>query len=423
MKYKNNQIVDAIYTNTDTNNPFIEALPEKVAKQDFIKETTYRPQLLSSEYDVDSKLNYLNNIRAFSYSFDYMYEVYSDLYDCITDNYKTKNTYMFLKQNINMPSQKFFINSRTMSLLGTPGIGKSSTIKKCLDFFPKMISHTNYKNQSIYFKQIPYLYIECPFDCSVKSFALKIMTEIDAVAGTDYSKIYIETRYTIESIINYIEKMCTFFHFGVIVIDEIQNVVLAALKKKQTRLLMKVVLGLSNSSCSSLYFSGTLEAEQLFESEEYLKRRTLGKRLLPLKKDKIYYLFLTDLWKCKIINEINLTKELASGLYEITGGIPFYIVEMFILMQKEYLLSEDDKIDLSFIKKIADKYNVHVYPEKEGGMSISDFAIKDKEARKVGRPVLIKENDDITGIYEKAQNINELISKLDEIGLIERSTI
>ena len=44
MKYKNNQIVDAIYTNTDTNNPFIEALPEKVAKQDFIKETTYRPQ-------------------------------------------------------------------------------------------------------------------------------------------------------------------------------------------------------------------------------------------------------------------------------------------------------------------------------------------------------------------------------------------
>ena len=56
-------------------------------------------------------------------------------------------------------------------------------------------------------------------------------------------------------------------------------------------------------------------------------------------------------------------------------------------------------------------------------MSISDFAIKDKEAKKVGRPVLIKENDDITGIYEKAQNINELISKLDEIGLIERSTI
>ena len=424
MKYEGKTIVDAIYTKTNENNPLIEALPEKLDRLEFIKQTSYKPKKNFVANDFDSKMNYLNSVRSFSHYFDYMYEVYSDIYDCIYTNYKTRNTYVFLTRNIQIEKQIFFLESRTMALLGTPGIGKTSTIKKCLDFFPKMISHTDYKDQKIYFKQIPYLMIECPFDCSIKTLATKIMAEIDAVAGTDYSDIN-KGKFTLSAVSNYIEKMCSFFHFGVIVIDEIQNVVLTSIKMKQMRLLMKFLLSLSNSSHVSLLFSGTLDADVLFESEDYLKRRTLGKRLLPLKDDRIYHEFIKELWQLQIVgDQFELTQSLIETLYEVSKGIPFYLVEIFILLQKELLIAGKEKFSINEIKKVINKYNINVYPIKEEGISISDFSgsLNAQETkRKRGRPVLQKNNDDIINIYETSQDINALIKKLEDFNMIERT--
>ena len=53
---------------------------------------------------------------------------------------------------------------------------------------------------------------------------------------------------------------------------------------------------LTNDTCTAVYFVGTPEAEDLFVSQEHLRRRTRGMRLLPLKPIGAYRAFLNAIW-------------------------------------------------------------------------------------------------------------------------------
>ena len=69
---------------------------------------------------------------------------------------------------------------------------------------------------------------------------------------------------------------------GLILVDEIQNAVLTARKNRQVKPLIKFLVELTNDTGTATYFVGTPEAEELFISQEHLKRRTRGIRLLPV---------------------------------------------------------------------------------------------------------------------------------------------
>ncbi len=43
------------------------------------------------------------------------------------------------------------------SVLGVPGIGKTSTIRRCLDTMPQVIEHTDFEGQPFFCKQVLYL--------------------------------------------------------------------------------------------------------------------------------------------------------------------------------------------------------------------------------------------------------------------------
>ena len=59
---------------------------------------------------------------------------------------------------------------------------------------------------------------------------------------------------------------------------------------------------LTNDTATAVYFVGTPIAEQLFTSQEHLKRRTRGIRLLPLKPDGTYRRSLEQLWLYQFIS-------------------------------------------------------------------------------------------------------------------------
>lgn len=78
------------------------------------------------------------------------------------------------------------------------------------------------------------------------------------------------------ALVTQVKIICLNHAVGVIVVDEIQNAIQTAVHNKQVRPLIKFLVELVNETCTSIYFIGTSEAEQLFCQQEHLQRRTRG---------------------------------------------------------------------------------------------------------------------------------------------------
>lgn len=61
----------------------------------------------------------------------------------------------------------FVAQADTGSILGVPGIEKTVTVQRSLGLLPQVIEHTEYQGHPSFCKQVLYLRVECPSDCSI----------------------------------------------------------------------------------------------------------------------------------------------------------------------------------------------------------------------------------------------------------------
>ncbi|WP_373261868.1 AAA family ATPase [Hungatella hathewayi] len=454
MKYSDEKVVNAIYTDNILRNPYIEALPEELGKETFMKRIASYPPL---PYDLSKKkpeerrheLTVINNI---FFPMDYMYNLYDMLYRAILDNYSSKNMIDAIRQ-INLLRQDFngtdarneySTQSYSGALLGVPGIGKSSSIRRSLSLMPQVIIHTNYNGFSMYQKQIIYLCVECPCDCSVKTLAASIIMAIDQAIGSDYFEDMVKNkRLTSASALAMKVKIACLNHrIGIIVIDEIQNAVITAEKTRQLKPLIKFLVELTNETCVSICFTGTLEAEEIFTSQEHLMRRTRGYRLLPLKPDKSYYDFLSAIWNYQwVLGRNEIKEKIANAIYDYSGGIPSYIIKIFIEAQVQAIMTGTEQISIETIKRVVSILNINVQKTYKGGVSISDFQISkidlvDKDEKNddtkaqqknttyfatkpKGRPTNRRDLEDLIELYKESSSSNDLKKKMTQINMSE----
>ena len=73
-----------------------------------------------------------------------------------------------------------------------------------------------------------------------------------------------------------VKIICLNHGIGLIVVDELQNVISTAEKNRQVKPLIKFLVELVNDTCTSLYFVGTSEADQLFQPARALKTKDKG---------------------------------------------------------------------------------------------------------------------------------------------------
>src|SRR5699024_5098820 len=122
--------------------------------------------------------------------------------------------------------------------------------------------------------------------------------------------------------------------------------------------------------------------EELFTSQEHLKRRTRGVRLLPLKPDGTYLDFLNGIWGYQYTaKSAPLTDKLACKLYDHSGGIPAYIVKIFAESQVQALLMGRSCIDEKVMQRAIDVLAIKVPKTYAGGTYISDFGLGEPEGR------------------------------------------
>ena len=278
--------------------------------------------------------------------------------------------------------------------------------------------------------------------------AANIISSVDQAIGSNYFEEMVKNKRLSSSsaLAMKVKIICLNHRVGVLVIDEIQNAILTAERTKQVKPLIKFLVELTNETCVSICFSGTLDAEDLFCSQEHLMRRTRGYRLLPLKPNITYYNFISAIWDYQwLINKTELKENLMNMIYDYSGGVPDYILKIFINSQIQAIFDGVEKITPEIIKKTVMMLNIQVRRTYTGGNSISDFELSEisfsddsfiKEQNKTsekesyyrmkrrGRPFTKRDDNNIIQIFKETENQNEFITKLQDkkyIQIIERS--
>ena len=396
MRYQEMQgnCVNAIYSR-EQGNPYLEALPDVLGKREFGRRIKSQPDFPRdiSRLAPEERRNLLSGLSQWFQPMDYMYTLYDMLHRAMCSTYQTKTVIESVRQMNDLYMD--FRNGRPRELsystqaysgavLGVPGIGKTSTIKRCLSTMPQVIVHQEYQGRKIYEKQINYLVVECPSDCSLKTLALNIFSAIDKAIGSEYLKQATYQRAMATSATTTkLKIICMNHHIGLIVIDEIQNAISTATKNKQIKPLIKFLVELTNETSTAICFCGTLEAEDVFLKQEHLKRRTRGFRLLPMKYDRTYRKFITELWEHQMtLQKAPLTEKLMKQMYDLSAGIPAYLIKIFEEAQIHSILSGKEKLSYESIRQAVDYLGIEV-PKVygRGGTSISDFSIEEVEAR------------------------------------------
>jgi len=417
MKYKTGSIsVPAIYDDSGSRNPLIEALPEQLSKEEFFNQIAYFPlaPIYTEGFNPAERKRKIIELQNLFIPLEYMYLVYEQIWRMMQSTYHTQSS----KQNVIKINSAFANDSNTKaygvqpssaSLLGVSGIGKSTTIKRCLNLMPQVLMHEKYLNEPFFCKQVLYIFCDCPADGSIRTMCLNLAAAIDEAVGSNHTAQILKLRSTSSSSsAAYIKVLCKTYNVGLIVVDEIQHLIIEAKKTKQMKPLIRFLTELTNDSSTSILISGTLLAESVFEQEPYLRRRTRGLRLLPFKNDGTYRDFVSKLWAYQYTEQkIMLTEKMLNLLFEYSGGIPAYIIKLFEESQIRAIESNLVSISENLIRHTADMLAIKPAREILVGTFLSDFDNSNKTdtsyepkpsavfLSKRGRKAVVRDKDDL----------------------------
>ena len=431
-KYLTGHTVGAIYEGLSSN-PYLEAMPDMLSSEQFTQVIASYPPIPHdlAQMSPEERRGLLPALSSVYVPMPYQYAIYDTLYRAIATTYRTAdvvestraiNAY-YCGRNTNYATQ-----ADSGSILGVPGCGKTATVRRCLSTMPQVIEHMEYQGQPLFCKQILWLHVECPSDCSVKTLGFNVMAALDKAIGSHYLDSTQGLRSASASAIATQTKiLLANNHVGLLVIDEIQNAVLTARKNRQEKPLLRFLVELTNETMTSIYFIGTPVAEELFVSQEHLKRRTRGIRLAPFRPDGAYLDFLNKIWLYQYTTQAaELTTSITNKLYDCSGGIPAYVIKIFAESQAQALLTGRSCIDEQVIQRAVELLAIKVPRTYAAGTHISDFEIGleapeppsgQKEvprqyANKRGRKAAKRDYDDLLVAYNSGMDIEAYLKKL-----------
>lgn len=335
------------------NRNFIDNMPEMKSGRELISALTVLP-----EYD-DSIRNENQAIRLMQLSDLYrMYipssmslEIYSKLYLALLRSLQKKGTQAAVRQKYenykriqNQDYRGIIGGSDSFTIIGTSGIGKSSAISRAIELITenKMI-----EVEEPYVKVIPCVIVQCPFDSSVKGLLLEILRKVDEALETHYYQNALRARATTDMLIGSVSQVAL-NHIGMLIVDEIQNVV----NSKNGKSLIGSLTQLINNSGISICMVGTPECTPFFEQALQLARRSVGLQYQNMPYDAYFESF------CKILFEYQYTKErtepspvIYEWLYEHSAGILSIVVSLIHDAQEIAILSGKERLDMETLNE------------------------------------------------------------------------
>ncbi len=343
-------------------NPFIEALPPILTEDQVIEALARYPAYDKAERDMPSHLR-LHAIQSALQCFVPL-PVHIDLEQrfsrMIRAGYQRRNPFApgywsGLDEKCLSTSTTIVRNSAVslplgFTIIGFPGVGKSTSVEAVLSLYPQVIYHNRYADRDFNLAQVVWLKLECPFDGSPRGLCLNFFHAIDQILGTNYEFNYAGVRRTTDELLPKMARVTAIHGLGVLVIDEINR--LSGLKGGGLRLLSFFVQ-LTNSMGIPVVLVGTYKAKLVLAGEFHQIRRGTGQGDLvwdrmeegewvedhadetkPKQNPGVWQLLLESLWSYQYTQVVcPLTEELAHVLYEETQGITDFAAKIYMLAQ------------------------------------------------------------------------------------------
>ena len=278
-------------------------------------------------------------------------EIYNKLYLALLRSIQKKGSQMAIKQryeNYKAMQQQSYSGilggSDSFTIIGTSGIGKSSAISRAISLITE---NRIIEIDKPYTKIIPCLIVQCPFDSSVKGMLFEILRKVDETLGSNYYQYALKARATTDMLIGSVAQVAL-NHIGMLVVDEIQNVV----NSKNGKNLIGALTQLINNSGISICMVGTPESTVFFESVMQLARRSVGLQYTTMNYDEYFQSFCKALFYyqyTKLKTEIN--ESITEWLYEHSAGVTSVVVSLIYDAQEIAILTGKEILNLDTLNE------------------------------------------------------------------------
>lgn len=279
-------------------------------------------------------------------------EIYSKLYLALLRSMQKKGTQMAIKQryeNYKAIQQQSYSGilggSDSFTIIGTSGIGKSSAISRAISLITE---NRIIETDKPYTKIIPCLIVQCPFDSSVKGLLLEILRKVDEELGTDHYIHAIKSRASTTDMLIGAVSSIALNNIGMLVVDEIQNVV----NSKNGKSLIGALTQLINNSGISICMVGTPESTVFFEQAMQLARRSVGLQYTTMNYDDYFQSFCKIIFKYQFLkNRTEITAAITEWLYEHSAGVVSVVVSLIHDAQEIAILTGKEVLNLDTLNE------------------------------------------------------------------------
>jgi hypothetical protein len=262
------------------------------------------------------------------------------------------------------------------TIIGFPGVGKSTSVEAVLSLYPQVIYHHRYRDRELNVAQLVWLKLECPHDGSVKGLCLNFFQTVDDLLGTNYTRNYAGSRRTTDELLPHMARLAALHGLGVLVIDEINR--LSGAKSGGASKMLNFFVQLTNSIGVPVVLVGTFKAKCVLSGEFHQIRRGTGQgdlvwdrmekgewvddnkdaAIAESQKPGVWQLLLESLWTYQYVKvPCPLTKELSDVLYEETQGITDFACKVYMLAQVRAIVTartpQDEVITPDIIRSVA----------------------------------------------------------------------
>ena len=351
-------------------NPLIATLPDGINQKQLLvslmKLGPYREE--DRRLDSDVRLELLSRIGSLHIPYSSDLFIARSIARCITWGYITRNPVPFsvteevlqecgisVSDNLRnyLNGAVFPING--FSVLGISGVGKSSSVLNALRQYPQVYDHQEYHGFPFHCAQLVWLKVDCPGDGSPKGLCAAILQQVDAVLGTSYSS-EIPGRISRDALTARVSHCLSSHHLGILVIDDIQNLV--STKTTTSLDMLSFLIYLMETLAIPVIMVGTPKVLPLFQKEFQLAKRATGDGTVRMElfqeNSKEWNRFIQGIWIYQYTAKVvPLNDAMKHAFYTESVGNPFLCALLYKLVQDDAITSGEETFGIVDVSKVA----------------------------------------------------------------------
>lgn len=354
-------------------------------------------------------------------------EIYCKLYLALLHSLQKKCTKTAIKQRyenhkrITQQAYNGIIGGAdSFTIIGCSGIGKTSSINRAIS----IISENHIiEIKEPYMKIIPCLTVQCPFDSSVKGLLLEILRKVDEELNSNYYPSAVKSRTATTDMLIGLVSSVALNHIGLLIIDEIQNVV----NSKNGKNLVGMLTQLINNSGISIGLIGTPEVSAYLEQGMQLARRSLGLQYGVIGYDNYFYNFCHKVLSYRYVKQrYDISDAMIQWLYEHSGGVISVVVSLVHDAQELAILGRKETLNIELLNEAYQKrlslLHAYIKPQTRKNASKiekSRFSIEEINTENVNQDI-----PSITTIAKQAKSENaDVVTLLKKYYTVEEVSV